>query len=88
MDNRRLQHDDIAARIEAFDEADRRGVDNDKDAGAYHFSLLTSKAPIVQLKPTANGGEVRLGCWSHRRKWENVDDKGRIVMPSATRSSS
>jgi len=33
------------------------------------------------LKPTGNDDEVRLGYWSHRRKWEDVDDMGGVVMP-------
>lgn len=37
--------------------------------------------PIARLKPTGNDDEVRLGYWSHRRKWEDVDDMGGVVMP-------
>jgi hypothetical protein len=35
------------------------------------------------LKPTGDGNEVRLGYWSHRRKWEDIDDMGGVVMPLA-----
>ena len=76
-----MQHDDIAARIKAFDEANGGGVGYYEDKGAYHLYLLETEAPIARLKPTGNGDEVRLGYWSHRRKWEDVDDMGGIVMP-------
>jgi hypothetical protein len=33
------------------------------------------------LKPTGNGDEIRLGYWSHRRRWEDVDDMGGVVLP-------
>ncbi|KKC33755.1 hypothetical protein WH91_06800, partial [Devosia psychrophila] len=35
---------------------------------------------IARLKPTGQSEEVRLGYWSHRRKWEDVDDMGGGVM--------
>ena len=76
-----MQHDDIAARIEAFDDANGGGVGYYKDKGAYHLYLLETEAPIARLKPTGNGDEVRLGYWSHRRKWEDIDDMGGVVMP-------
>lgn len=79
--DRRMQHDDIAARIEAFDRANGGGVGFYKDKGAYHLYLLDTEAPIARLKPTGNGDEVRLGYWSHRRKWEDVDDMGGVVLP-------
>ena len=37
--------------------------------------------PIARLKPTGDGNEVRLGYWSHRRIWEDIDDMGGVVMP-------
>lgn len=52
-----------------------------KDNGAYHLYLLETEAPIARLKPTGQGDEVRLGYWSHRCKWEDVDDMGGVVMP-------
>lgn len=76
-----MQHEDIATRIEAFDDANGGGVGYYKDKGAYHLDLLETEAPIARLKPTGNGDEVRLGYWSHRRKWENIDDMGGGVMP-------
>jgi hypothetical protein len=33
------------------------------------------------LKPTGNGDEIRLEYWSHRRRWEDVDDMGGVVLP-------
>jgi hypothetical protein len=42
---------------------------------------LQTEAPIARLTPTGKGDEVRIGYWSHRRKWEDVDDMGGIVMP-------
>lgn len=76
-----MQQDDIAARIEAFDNANGGGVGYYEEKGAYHLYLLKTEAPIAQLKPTTNGDEVRLGYWSHRRRWEDVDDMGGIVLP-------
>jgi hypothetical protein len=73
--------DEIAARIEAFDDANGGGVGYYKDKGAYHLYLLQTEAPIARLTPTGKGDEVRIGYWSHRRKWEDVDDMGGIVMP-------
>jgi hypothetical protein len=79
--DRAMPHDDIAARIEAFDDANGGGVGFYEDKGAYHLYLLATEAPIARLQPTGNGDEVRLGYWSHRRKWEDVDDMGGVVLP-------
>jgi hypothetical protein len=76
-----MQNDDITARIEAFDHANGGGVGFYKDQDAYHLYLLETDAPIARLKPTGNGDGVRLGYWSHRRKWEDVDDMGGVVLP-------
>jgi len=82
MYDRHMQFDDIPARIEAFDDANGGGVGYYyKDKGAYHLYLLDTEAPIARLKPTGNDDEVGLGYWSHRRKWEDVDDMGGVVMP-------
>ena len=75
-----MQNDDIAARIEAFDDANGGGVGCYEDKGACHLCLLETEAPIARLKPTGNGDEVRLGYWSHRRRWEDVDDMGGVVL--------
>ena len=56
-----MQHDDIAARIETFDDANGGGVGYYEDKGAYHLYLLETEAPIARLKPTGKGDEVRLG---------------------------
>jgi len=76
-----MQQDDTAARIEAFDDANGGGVGYYQDKGAYHLYLLETEAPIARLKPTGNGDELRLGYWSHRRKWEDVDDTGGVILP-------
>jgi hypothetical protein len=76
-----MLHDPIAQRIEAFDRANGGGVGFYKDKGAYHLYLLETEAPIARLKPTGVGDEVRLGYWSHRRRWEDVDDMGGVVKP-------
>ena len=75
-----MQIDDIAARIEAFDDANGGGVGYYEDKGADHLYLLETEAPIARLKPTGNGDEVRLGYWSHRRRWEDVDDMGGVAL--------
>ena len=71
-----MEKDDIALRIEAFDEANGGGVGCYKDKGAYHLYLLATEAPVARLKPTGKGDEVRVAYWSHRRKWEDIDDMG------------
>lgn len=76
-----MEKDDIAARIEAFDQANGGGVGWYKDKGAYHLYLLATEAPIARLKPTGTGDEVRIAYWSHRRKWEDIDDMGGCVLP-------
>ena len=76
-----MQQDDIAARIEAFDDANGGGVGYYEDKSAYHLCLLATDAPIARLKPTGNGDEIRLEYWSHRRRWEDVDDMGGVVLP-------
>ena len=43
--------------------------------------MLTTEAPIARLKPTGTGDEFRIAYWSHRRKWEDIDDIGRCVLP-------
>jgi len=76
-----MEKDDIAARIEAFDAVNGGGVGWYKDKGAYHLYLLETEAPIARLKPTGAGDEVRIGYWSHRRKWEDIDDMGGCLLP-------
>ncbi len=39
-----MKHDDIAARIEAFDGANGGGVGYYQDKGAYHLYLLNREA--------------------------------------------
>ena len=56
-----MTYDDIAARIEAFDNANGGGVGHYEDKGACHLYLLETDAPIARLKPTGNGDEVRVG---------------------------
>ena len=43
--------------------------------------MLTTEAPIARLKPTGTGDEFRIAYWSHRRKWEDIDDIGGCVLP-------
>ena len=74
-------HDPILARIKAFDAANGGGVGVYKQRGAYHLYLLDSEAPIARLKPEGSGDQMRLGYWSHRRCWEDVDDMGGLVRP-------
>lgn len=76
-----MAQDTIAQRIIAFDQANGGGVGFYKDKGAYHLYLLETEAPIARLNPTGIGDEVRLGYWSHRRRWEDVDDMGGVVKP-------
>ena len=76
-----MLQDPIAQRIKAFDQANGGGVGVYKKKGAYHLYLLQTEAPIARLKPTGIGDEVRLGYWSHRRRWEDVDDMGGVVKP-------
>jgi hypothetical protein len=38
-----MQNDDIAARIEAFDDANGGGVGHYEDNGAYHLYLLETE---------------------------------------------
>ena len=76
-----MKGDEIALRIEAFDAANGGGVGWSKDKGAYHLYLIGTEAPIARLKPTGTGDDVRLGYWSHRRKWEDIDDMGGCVLP-------
>jgi len=52
-----------------------------EDKGAYHLYLFATQAPIACLKPTGTGDEVRIAYWSHRRKWEDIDDMGGCVLP-------
>lgn len=76
-----MEQEDIAARIEAFDAANGGGVGWYKDKGAYRLYLLATEAPIARLKPTGVGDEVRIGYWSHRRKWADIDDLGGCLLP-------
>jgi len=76
-----MTYDEIAPRIEAFDNANGGGVGLYEDKGACHLYLLETEAPIARLEPTGNSDEVRVGYWSHRRRWEDVDDMGGVVLP-------
>ena len=76
-----MKDGEIVLRIEAFDEANGGGVGWYKDKGTYHLYLLTTEAPIARLKPVGTSDEVRLGYWSHRQKWEDIDDMGGCVLP-------
>jgi hypothetical protein len=57
------------------------GVGWYEDKGAYHFYPLETEAPIARLKPAGTSDDVRLGYWSHRRRWEDIDDMGGCVLP-------
>ena len=35
----------------------------------------------IRLKPVGTTNEVRLGYWSHRQKWEDLDDMGGCILP-------
>lgn len=72
---------EIILRIEMFDAANGGGVGWYEDKGAYHLYLLETDAPIARLKPVGTSDEVRLGYWSHRRKWEDIDDMGGCILP-------
>lgn len=76
-----MRDDEIILRIETFDAANGGGVGWYEDKGAYHLYLLETEAPIARLKPVGTRDEVRLGYWSHRRKWEDIDDMGGCVLP-------
>jgi hypothetical protein len=56
------------------------GVGWYEDKGASHLDLLATEAPIARLKPTGVDDEVRIAYWSHRRKWEGIDDMGGCVL--------
>ncbi len=43
MYERKMKHDDIPARIEAFDDANGGGVGHYEDNGAYHLYLLETE---------------------------------------------
>lgn len=75
--------DNIATRIETFDDANGGGVRCYKDKGAHHLYLLQTETPIARLTQTGKGDEVRIGYWSRQRKWEDVDVMGGTVMPLA-----
>jgi hypothetical protein len=49
--------------------------------GAFHLYLLETEAPIARRKPTGKGDEVRLGYWSNRRRWEDIDVMDGVVLP-------
>ena len=76
-----MKKDDMALRIEAFDQANGGGVGCYQDKRAYHLYLVATEAPIARLKPTGMSDEVRLAYWSHRQKWEDIDDMGGCVLP-------
>lgn len=76
-----MEEDEIALRIEAFDEANGGGVGRYENKGAYHLHLLATEAPIARIQPTGTRDEVRIAYWSHRRKWEDIDDMGGRVLP-------
>ena len=71
----------MALRIETFDQANGGGVGCCQDKGAYHLYLVATEASIARLKPTGKSDEVRLAYWSHRQKWEDIDDMGGCVLP-------
>lgn len=73
--------DEIERTIEAFDLANGGGVGWYEDKGAYHLYLLDTQAPIARLKPTGTNDEVGIAYWSHRRKWEEIDDMGGCILP-------
>ena len=76
-----MRTNDIAARIEAFNDANGGGGGLCEHEGACHLYLLETEAPVARLRPTGKRDDVRLACWSHRGAWEDVDDFGGCVMP-------
>jgi hypothetical protein len=46
------------------------------------FDIQTAKPTVIaRLKPTGIADEVRLGYWSNRHRWEDIDDTGGVVKP-------
>jgi hypothetical protein len=62
-----MENNDIAARTEAFDQANGGGVGWYKDKAPYHLYFLATEAPIARLKPTGTGDGIRIASWSHRK---------------------
>ncbi|WP_139044185.1 hypothetical protein [Allomesorhizobium alhagi] len=80
-----MEKDDIALRIEAFDEANGGGVGWYKDKGAYHLYLLATEVPIARLKPTGRSDEVRIAYWSENGKTSTI--WAAVSCPSIRRSA-
>ena len=76
-----MDEDKITLRIKAFDEANDGGVACYEDKGAYQLYLLETEAPIARLKPMGEDDEVRIAYWSHRQKWDDIDDMGGCALP-------
>lgn len=76
-----MEKDQIEKTIEAFDLANGGGAGWYEDKGAYHLYLLATEAQIARLRPTGTNDAVRIAYWSHRRKWQDIDDMGGCVLP-------
>jgi hypothetical protein len=77
-----IKDEEIILRIETFDASNGGGVGWYEDNGVYHLYLLATGAPIARLMPACPRDEVTLGYWSHRRKWEDIDDMGGCALPT------
>ena len=42
---------------------------------------METEAPVARLELIRKDGEVKIAYWSHRRKWEDIDDMGGCILP-------
>ena len=73
--------DSLLERIEAYSEAQGGGVIIRRANKGYSLFIESDGSPIARLRPTGNGDEVEILRWSHRDKWEQIGDFGRVILP-------
>jgi hypothetical protein len=73
-------HEDMLARIEAFNQANGGGVVVRKSAKGYSLYRVDDGKPVARLRPTGNGGRVEVMWWSHHDRWDQIGDFGPMVM--------
>jgi hypothetical protein len=72
--------DSILERIVAFNEAAGGGVQIQRRSNGVSLFREDNGRPIARLRPCGEGDSVEILWWSHRDKWEQIGDFGRMVM--------
>lgn len=73
------RNDPLLERIEAYREKQGGGVIIRRANKGYSLFVEEDETPIARLRPTGYDDEVEVLWWSHRDKWEQIEDQQILV---------